>query len=120
MRGWLVLVLALAACDPPAAERQTEADRDRCQQYDGSDAATAVAACTRLLQADDERLVRRVHAYNWRAQAFMDLNEWDRAKADFGKVLDLDPGNAFAAQRIRHIEALQDYERRTGSPAMPK
>jgi hypothetical protein len=47
----------------------------------------------------------------------MDLSEWERAKADFRKVLDLEPTYTFAAQRIRHIEALQEYELRTGSPA---
>jgi predicted RNA polymerase sigma factor len=113
----LVLVVALSACDEPSINKQTVADRDRCQQYDGGNAASAVDACTRLLQADDDRLVRHVHAYSWRAQALMDLNEWERAKADFRKVLDLESTNTFAAQRIRHIEALQDYEQRTGSPA---
>jgi tetratricopeptide (TPR) repeat protein len=117
MRGWLVLVVALSACDGPSINKQAAADRDRCQQYDEGNATSAVDACTRLLHADDDRLVRHVHAYSWRAQALMDLSEWERAKADFRKVLDLEPTYTFAAQRIRHIEALQEYELRTGSPA---
>jgi len=120
VRCWFFLVLALAACDDASSNKQTDADRDRCQQYNGGDVASAVAACTRLLQADDVRLVRHVHAYNWRAQAFMELNEWERAKADFRKVLELDPSNTFAAQRIPYIEALQEFELHTGLPAMPK
>jgi hypothetical protein len=120
MRPCLILALLLAACDAQSANKQTDADRDRCQQYNGGHVATAVAACTRLLQAHDGALVRHVHAYRWRAQAFIDLQEWERAKADFRKVLDLDPGDKFAAERIKWIEELQEYELRTGRPAMPK
>ena len=114
--GWLVLVVALNACDTPFTNRQTSADWDRCQQYNSGNATSAVDACTRLLRADDERLVRHVHAYNWRAHALMDLGEWERAKADFRKVIELEPSYIFAAQRIRHIEELQDYDLRNGVP----
>jgi Tfp pilus assembly protein PilF len=100
MRSCLVLVLAIAACDSPG-KKQTAADRDRCQQYHALDAVAAVGACTRLLQANDDRLVRHDVARYWRALAFMELQEWEEAKADFRKVLN--PG---VAGRIRHIEEL--------------
>jgi Tfp pilus assembly protein PilF len=116
MRSCFVLLLALAACEDPNIKKQTDADRDRCQQYHGSDAAAAIDACTHLVQADDDRLVRYLHAYSWRAQAFMELQQWEPARADFRKVLDLDPGNAFATRKIRQ----QEYELRTGSRAFPK
>jgi tetratricopeptide (TPR) repeat protein len=120
MRRCLVLVLLLAACGESSGNTQTAADRDHCLQYDIADAASAVDACTRLLQAPDARLLGHEHAYRWRALAFMDLREWERAKADFQKLLELDPSNTFAADRLRYIEALQSYELRTGSPAIAK
>src|SRR5215510_7066633 len=117
IRGCLVFVVALSACDSPSINQQTSADWDRCQQYNDGNPASAVDACTRLLQADDDRLVRRVYAYNWRAHALMDLGEWERAKADFRKVIESEPSYTFAAQRIRHIEELQEYALRTSAPA---
>ena len=116
--GLALLLLALAACEKPT-NKQTDKDRDRCQQYDGSSAAVAVDTCTRLLQADDARLVRHVHAYSWRAQAFTELQQWDRAKADFRKVLELEPSYALATREIRRIEELREYELRTGSRPSP-
>jgi hypothetical protein len=73
-----------------------------------------------LLQADDEHLVRHVHAYSWRAQTLIELQEWERAKADFRKVPDLDPVNRFAADRIRWIEELEEFELRARTPATAK
>jgi tetratricopeptide (TPR) repeat protein len=116
MRGLLVLTVVFSACDDPSINHQTSADWDRCQQYSDGNPASAVDACTRLLQADDDHLVRRVNAYNWRAHALMDLGEWERAKADFRKVIDLEPSYTFAAQRIQHIEDLQEYGLRIGAP----
>lgn len=116
MRRWLVFVVALSACNDPSIDQQQSADWDRCQQYNDGNPASAVDACTHLLQADDDRPVRRVHAYNWRAHALMDLGEWERAKADFRKVIELEPSNTFAAQRIRRIEELQEYELRISAP----
>jgi hypothetical protein len=75
LRRCLILALLLVACDRQSPNAQTDADRDRCQQYGGGDIASAVAARTRLLQANEEHLVRHVHAYSWRAQAFIGLQK---------------------------------------------
>jgi tetratricopeptide repeat protein len=81
----VVLVVLAAVSATPAASG--EVDRAAC---DGKD----VAACTQLIEDDQETASVRSIAHNNRGTVYSEAGDHDRARADFREAVRLDPRNS--------------------------
>lgn len=95
------LLLALAACQPPAAVKKAEVDRGKLAQVNtqlaiqyiqAGEFEIALERLERALEADSEF----VDAYNALGLLHSNLGQYDRAEENFRKAIRLDPGNSSA------------------------
>ena len=104
----LSLVLLLGGgCDETPENMQRSRDKHDCGHSE-DDPLTGIAACTRLLVALDERLMKAHEAYYNRGLAFAANGEHRHAQVDYETVLRLVPSHRFAKLRL---EELKDEER---------
>lgn len=108
------LILGLLA-SPTALANQR--DRDTCENDD--DLHVAIAACTRVINDKRESKGNRADAYYNRGYSYTDLEQYDRAIADFNQVLKIDPKDVDAfierayayARKGQFDQAMADYNR---------
>lgn len=86
-----VLLLSSAAGPVRAA---SQSDWDDCIQTRDSD--RGIAACTRVIQDDSDTTSNRAVAFYNRGYAYSAKRDRDRAIADYGEAIRLDPGYAHA------------------------
>jgi tetratricopeptide (TPR) repeat protein len=78
-------------------------DREACLASDIAP-IEALTACSRLISAKDERLLKHSSAYYNRGIAFEELQEFGHARLDFEKALELKPDERWARQRLDDLE----------------
>ena len=73
----------------------------------------AITPLERAVQLDPDN----IQGHIWLAQAYSNSGQIDRAKAEFNKVIDIDPNNAQAAQGLAYI---RKYEEQKAAKAASK
>jgi lipoprotein NlpI len=99
----LVVVLSCTACDDGETATQKGVDRQACL---GSELrpVDALTACSRFISTTNENAMPLSSAYYNRGVAFSELQEFQHARLDLEKSLDLEPKNHWARQRLQDIE----------------
>jgi tetratricopeptide (TPR) repeat protein len=109
----LAAAALFAACflfDGGAAAAPSQSDLESCRQAEDLD--RRIAGCTKIVQDRGTSKEIRVGAYNNRGLAYRWKREYDRAIADFGEALKLDPKYA-AGYNNRGLaySSKEDFER---------
>ena len=103
LAGVLLVATTLASCGEVDEFAQSPADQHDCRHVD-SDPLKAIAACSRLIYANDERLMTEASARYHRGLAFEHYRDWQHAKEDYRQALKLNPSDSFAQQRLADME----------------
>jgi tetratricopeptide (TPR) repeat protein len=108
----LVGTAALFALTAPAAAA-SQADWDACK---GGDPDRSIVACTRIVQDPSETANRLANAHYNRGIAYKDKGDLDRAIADFGEAIRLNPKHAIALSNqsaAYSVKGDNEHHRRT-------
>jgi tetratricopeptide (TPR) repeat protein len=118
---------AMAAC---ATQASAQDDRQLCFHSNDASART-VSACTRMLQRRDLQAAERGFALNNRGFFHQQLEQYDRAIADFDAAIEADP-NGTAVDKVynnrgnslrfkgEHAKAVADFDKALAlAPAQP-
>ncbi len=114
----VALLVLLAAPPPPSARADYATDARRCTD-DAEDPDLRIHACTRLLQSGELGEENLPIAFFNRGNAYADKGQYDRAIADYGRAIRLDPdeavafynrGNAYA-DKGQYDRAIADFDR---------
>ncbi|WP_354171745.1 MULTISPECIES: hypothetical protein [unclassified Bradyrhizobium] len=83
-------------------DSQGESDWMECA---GGDATRSIGACTRLLDNPSQSNTIKVETYSKRALSYEKINDFDRAIADFGMAILLDPsGNLYRNRAFAFVK----------------
>jgi tetratricopeptide (TPR) repeat protein len=98
------------------ASATSDNDRKDCQG--GSVPDEKIAACTRIIEDGSESAASRANAYTNRGVAHFNKSDQQRALADYGEAIKLDPKNARPyynrgrahATRLDYDAAISDFD----------
>ena len=86
---------------------QNGEDEDATTCGSSRDPQAVIAACTRTLEGHPDAPARaRAVGYYDRGNAYMDLNQWNEAIADFSQAIEIDPRHASAYQNRAFVYAM--------------
>src|SRR5262249_38451803 len=107
MRYLFAIAISLLTALPALAA--SESDRKDCQGQGAAD--QRIAACTRVIDDSSESTANRASAHNSRGIAHFNNKDLQRALADHGEAIKLDPKNARAHLNRGVVHATQrDYD----------
>lgn len=98
-----LFALLANGCDEANDNLQRKADQRDCSHSE-NDPLAGILACTRLLNALDDRLMKESTAYYNRGLAFAAIGEWRHAQVDYERVLALNPSDKFAKMRLDEMK----------------
>jgi tetratricopeptide (TPR) repeat protein len=96
--GQLVATPALADHD---------ADVKNCFSADDDRASERVGACTRVIESGKVDRRDLAGAYNWRAEAYRILKQYELALADYGRSIEINPDSVYAYANRAEVYRMQ-------------
>ena len=119
MRMCAVLLVAATMALVVAARAQPSQDPRLCWSSTDVSREQRIASCTAVIKAGHERPQNLAKAFSNRGNAYLGLRDYDRAIADYGRAIEIDPqhaaafygrGNAYQ-RKGRYDRAIKDYDR---------
>ena len=94
-------LFAFLGCGKPKSAQEYHDQGMSCLMAGGAGPAEAVEYFSKAIEQDPHF----VKSYNCRGVAYVMLEQYDKAKADFEKALELDPNYDLARDNLRNLEA---------------